>query len=313
MKYVEAGGLNLSLFSLGTVQLGMNYGVNNTLGKPSREQSFGILDAARELGVNALDTAVGYGDSEQVIGEWLKGVPPRERPLIVTKVDQMDFSSKAALRASVRGSLEVSRKNLGLDRIPLLMIHNFEHYAQDPREVCRVFEELRAEGEIERWGISAYSRHDYRMLADSSADAVQVPQNIFDWGQITSGGWDALARSGKIIFVRSVFLQGLVFKEPGKLQPQMAFAAPVLERFRALCGEFSMEPAVLAMSFVLSLPGVSSLVLGCERREQVESNATLIERTERLTEAQMERLRWAFERVDPHVTNPGTWFNRNGN
>ncbi len=313
MKYTEAGGLKLSLFSLGTVQLGMNYGVNNTLGKPSREQSLEILSAARALGVNCLDTAIGYGDSELVIGEWLKGVPEAERPLVVTKVDQMDCDSKAALRASLRESLNASKKRLGLERIPLLMVHSFEQYAQAPEEVCRAFEELRAEGEIERWGISAYSRHDYRMLADSSADAVQVPQNIFDWSQITSGGWDALARSGKIIFVRSVFLQGLVFKEPERLQPQMAFVAPVLERFRALCGEFSMEPAVLAMSFVRSLPGVSSLVLGCERREQVESNAALIGKTERLTETQMEKLREAFEHVDAHVTNPGTWFNSGGN
>ena len=70
-----------------------------------------------------------------------------------------------------------------------------------------------------------------------------------------------------------------------------------------------MEPAVLAISFVLSLPGVSSLVLGCERQEQVESDAELIGKAQKLTEKQMDQLRDAFENVDPKVTDPGTWFN----
>ncbi len=310
MKYIKAGGMDISQFSLGTVQLGLDYGVNNVQGKPNREQAFEILNTALKLGVNCLDTSVGYGDSEQVIGEWLKSIPEPKRPLVVTKVDHLDCSSRATLRNSLRESLSVSKSRLGLERIPLLMIHNFEQYTQNPEEVGKAFEELRTQGEIERWGISAYSRHDYRMLADSNADAVQVPQNIFDWKQIVTGGWDALAGSGKIIFVRSVFLQGLVFMKPDRLQPQMAFAAPVLDRFHSLCREFSMEPAVLAISFVLSLPGVSSLVLGCERREQVENDAKLINNAKQLTEKQMNQLRAAFGQIDPRVTDPGTWFNR---
>ena len=309
MNYVKACGLDISQFSLGTVQLGMDYGINNGQGKPNQEQSIEILNTAFRLGVNCLDTSIGYGDSEQVIGKWLKSIPSDKRPLIVTKVDHLDFRSKVALRSSLRESLRISKGRLGLERIPLLMVHNFDQYAQDPEEVSKAFDELRRQGEIERWGISAYSRQDYRMLADSGADAVQVPQNVFDWKQISGGGRDVLSRSGKIIFVRSVFLQGLIFMQPDRLPPQMAFAAPVIERFRSLCQEFDMEPAVLAVSFVLSLPGVSSLVLGCERREQVEHNADLIGKAHQLTNKQMERLRVAFDQVDPGITDPGTWFN----
>lgn len=309
MKYNRAQGANLSVFSLGTVQLGMNYGVNNTQGKPSMEQAREILDATLTLGVNSLDTAIGYGDSERVIGEWLKNVPDDRRPMVVTKVDVMDHASPKALRDSVRKSMETSRKRLGLERIPLLMIHDYDNYAKNPEEVDRVFEELRASGEIERWGISAYSRHDYQLLADSTADAVQIPQNIFDWTQIQNGGLEALAKSGKIVFVRSVFLQGLVFMDPDSLRPEMAFAAPSLRRFREFCEEFGLAPEVLAASFVLSLPGVTSLVLGCERREQAKANAALMDKTVRLTDGQMNRLREAFERVDPHLIDPGTWYN----
>ena len=63
MKYIKAGGQDISLFSLGTAQLGPDYGINNAQGKPNSAQSFEILDIARRLGVNCPDTSVGYGNS----------------------------------------------------------------------------------------------------------------------------------------------------------------------------------------------------------------------------------------------------------
>lgn len=309
MKYTENNGYKVSMFSLGTVQLGMNYGVNNKDGKPSREQAFDILNTAKHFGVNCLDTAAGYGDSEQIIGAWLATLQPEERPSIVTKVDYIDHTSPATIRSSLKESVETSKKRLGLERLPLLMIHDYEHYAENPKEVNMAFEELRNAGDIERWGISAYSRHNYRVMADSTCDAVQIPQNIFDWKQIRNGGIQALADSQKTIFVRSVFLQGLVFMDPEYLHPQMQFAAPVLRKFRSFCEAYRLEPATLAMSFVLSLPGVSSLVLGCEKKEQVEANAALIGNTVKLTEEQIAEIREAFENIDDHITNPGTWYN----
>ena len=71
MKYVNAKGLGLSAFALGTVQLGMQYGLGEDSAKPSEEKSFAMLDAAMALGINTLDTANNYGDSEAVIGRWM--------------------------------------------------------------------------------------------------------------------------------------------------------------------------------------------------------------------------------------------------
>ena len=53
---------------LGTVELGMAYGINNTQGKPSLEKSFEVLDSAWDGGIRELDTASAYGDSEKIIG-----------------------------------------------------------------------------------------------------------------------------------------------------------------------------------------------------------------------------------------------------
>ena len=72
MKYINAKGQRLSRFSLGTVQLGMKYGLGEDCEKPSEEAAFALLDRAMELGVDNLDTANNYGDSEAVIGRWLR-------------------------------------------------------------------------------------------------------------------------------------------------------------------------------------------------------------------------------------------------
>jgi aryl-alcohol dehydrogenase-like predicted oxidoreductase len=307
MKVNTVKGLDITVLSLGTVQLGMDYGIHNANGKPSLETSFRILDAAMAAGINTLDTAAGYGNSEEVIGAWLKTIPEDQRPFIVTKAAKLDHSSLDALRADLKESVKTSRERLGLSQLPLLMLHNCEDYLCDKENVKLVFEELKASGDILYSGISAYSNHDYGELATSGFDAVQIPVNIFDWGQIENGGLQKLKDSGMMIFVRSVYLQGLVFQNPETLPAHMAFCKETLVKFRTLCDKYQLSPAVLALSYALTLPGVTSLVLGSETVEQVQQNAQLLNTTVTLSPAQMAEIRENFLNTDIKVLNPGLW------
>ena len=307
MKTNRVKGQDITVLSLGTVQLGMDYGIHNASGKPSLETAFRILDAAMDAGINTLDTAAGYGNSEEVIGAWLKTVPEMRRPFIVTKAAKLDHSSLDALRADLRSRVESSKKRLGLSQLPLLMLHHCEDYLCDKENVKTVFAELKASGDIRYSGISAYSNHDYGELAASGFDAVQIPVNIFDWGQIENGGLQKLKDSGMMIFVRSIYLQGLVFQDPETIPERMAFCKETLQKFRALCEKYSLSPAALALSYALSLPGVTSLVLGSETVEQVQQNAQLLSQAVSLSPAQMAEIRENFLNTDPHILNPGTW------
>ena len=309
MIYKEHQGMRISTFSLGTVQLGVNYGISNTSGKPTQEQAFAILDRAMELGVNHLDTANDYGDSERVIGQWMRTRAPEQRPMVTTKVGHLCFDSEAALEKDIRAQTEGCLERLNLQRIPVLMLHNFEEYAREPQWMQRIFQKLKDEKLIEKSGISAYSRHDYGVMAASGFDAVQIPLNIFDWGRIVDGSLAKLAQAGMTVFVRSAFLQGLVFRDPERLEPEMEFCRPVLEKFRALCQDYSLRPEELAVSFLLTLPEVTGLVLGCETAAQVEANAALMDRTVQLSKEQMDRIEAAFRDTDPRVLNPSCWHN----
>ena len=307
MKTVKIKGLEISALSLGTVQLGLSYGINNADGKPSQETANEILDAALAGGINTLDTAGAYGDSEIVIGNWLKTIDPAKRPFIVTKAAGLDHSSLEALRADLFGRVKASKERLGVDQLDLLMLHHFDDYLCDKENVRTVMQELKASGQVRFIGASAYSHHDYGEIAATGFDATQIPINLFDWKQIENGGLKKLADSGMMVFVRSVYLQGLVFQNPENLAPHMEFVRPTLEKFRFLCDKYQLTPAALALSYALSLPGVTSLVLGSEKAEQVKQNLELMDQAVELTDAQMDEIRELFLDTPEQVLNPGLW------
>ena len=296
----------VSEISLGTVQLGIPYGLNNSGEKTDEETAFRMLDIACDNGINWLDTAAAYGDSECVIGEWLK-TQKDTVPFVATKVNRLDHSSLDSLRASLKEQVEMSKKRLGLEQIPLLMIHHCEEYLEDPENMRIAFDELKAKGDILLSGISAYAHHDYEALANSGFDAVQIPVNVFDWRQISNGGIDKFKDAGMIVFARSVYLQGLVFRTAEQLTPKMAFCSETIQKWEKICKRFDMSPGSLSLSFALSLPAVTSLVIGCRNEQQIKKTFTLYDEVRTLTEDEMNELRLEFSDTDERIITPSLW------
>ena len=301
--------VDISKMTLGTVQLGMDYGICGQTERPGKTYAFSVLDCAVESGIRTLDTANNYGVSEKVIGEWLASRGDSRLPCVVTKIGPFDHSGPEALRADIRRQALTCLKTLGLPALDILMSHDYTDYAQNPETVGHAFHELKDEGITRLTGISAYSEDDYRRIAASGFDCVQIPLNVFDWRQIENGGVGALAQSRMKIFVRSVFLQGLIFMKPEELDPRMAFCRPYLERYQVLCRSFGLSAPELALSFILSVPGVTSVVLGCQTVEQVRKNAALLNSVRTLTAEEMQLLRDSFSDIDPRVVDPRKWFN----
>ena len=108
-----------------------------------------------------------------------------------------------------------------------------------------------------------------------------------------------------MIFIRSVYLQGLVFSDPEKLEEGMQFARETLVKFRGLCDKYNLSPAALAISYVSSLKGFTSLVLGCDNPEQV--NAELIGQTVQLSDEQMNEIHEAFKDSPRKLLDSGQW------
>ena len=118
MKYTVKNGYKISKLTLGTVQLGLAYGVNNDKGMPSFEQSSEILDTALSSGIISFDTAQSYGDSEPVLKRFFEK-EERERTLI-TKVLFRD-AYKSNVKDKLFDMTKKSIERLGIEKIPFLM------------------------------------------------------------------------------------------------------------------------------------------------------------------------------------------------
>lgn len=189
----------------------------------------------------------------------------------------------------------------------MLMLHRVDDYLKDKDNMLTVLNELKASGDIGFSGISVYANTDYGEIAESGIDAVQLPLNLFDCGQVIGGGIDKLRKAGMMIFIRSVYLQGLIFRDPDKLEEGMEFARETLVKFRMLCDKYNLSPATLAISYVSSLKGFTSLVLGCDNPDQVNSNAELIGETVQLSDEQINEIHEAFKDTPRKLLDPSQW------
>lgn len=279
MKTKMLGGTPFSQMSLGTVQLGMNYGIANQEGKPDLERSMSVLQAAVDGGVTALDTAAAYGDSEKVIGEFLKRRGGRKGLFITTKflLDVPDDAPDAQVRSEIRRSLERSLENLGVDGVDCLMLHRAEYFAKFGDAVAGVLEELIREGLVGRAGVSIYHPEDLEpAMRYGLVSMVQAPMNLMDHALAESEYMQMLRQKDIALIVRSVFLQGLFFLDPDKMtDPDLLdAAAPKLRLIREIAREAKMTAAQLAVAYIRDMPGVTGVVLGAEKPEQVRENLT---------------------------------------
>ena len=289
----------ISPMTLGTVQLGMNYGIANDAGKPSEEKSFSILQTALEGGITALDTARAYGDSELVIGRFLKQWKG-EQPAIITKVPALKGDNPKELEKFATESVEQSLERLGVNKLESVMLHG----AKDPiihgKACADAVKALVSHGYTDKVGVSVYTAEDVAgMLQYDIFSLTQVPMSIFDQ-RLIAGGWiDKLKQRDYTVYVRSVFLQGLFFLDPEKMTDPILLehAAPKLRLLRQIAEKENMTLSQLAIAFIRDCPGVTSLVLGADTPEQVQENLNQFA-TAPLSESVMAQLNREFATVD---------------
>lgn len=310
MRYTAFHQYRVSQLALGTIQLGMDYGIANTAGAPDREEAFHILDKARESGITAFDTARTYGKAEKVLGDYFSGASS-QADLVVTKFKynwEPGLSIEKAWDEVKAGTLR-SLRDLQTDRISLSLYHKG---GQEPmEEVMRIVpvlvNRLRENGYIAHGGISLYYPDDAPYLDnDLTFEAIQVPLNVLDQKIIHDGTLKRLHDKGKLVFIRSVFLQGLFFRNPRELTGVLSRAVPYLDQIRLLADRYGLTIAELAFGFIRDLPEVDSLVIGAENEAQIFSNLSLLNGPE-LPGTLRADLRSLAESVPTEVITPGLW------
>jgi aryl-alcohol dehydrogenase-like predicted oxidoreductase len=139
---------------LGTVQLGLPYGINNKTGKPDFRGACEIVKTAFDNGITRFDTAQAYGDSEEILGKAFLSLNINNKVKVYSKLDpKIDLSDEAAVRRSVDDSL----CSLKIDRLDGLFLHHEGDLDFWDQGLCGVLQRLVTEGKVKSIGVSFYT------------------------------------------------------------------------------------------------------------------------------------------------------------
>ncbi|MTZ15519.1 hypothetical protein GNE00_17345 [Pseudomonas sp. JL972] len=301
---------------LGTVQLGMPYGVNNRSGMPDLDNARKIVRSAIRHGVAYIDTARAYGDSERVVGAALSaGWEGRAR--VITKLSPLaeldeTLDQQPGVEFAVRASVFESCQKLGMAKLDVLMLHRAAHLSAWHGRVWAELRRLEEEGVITALGVSVQTPEELEQVLENKAvQYVQTPLNLLDWR------WDALvplieqarAERGVTIHVRSALLQGLLVSEDATLWRRAHVDDPIslVDWLKACQQQFSRESiADLCLAYVRGLPWVDGVCVGMETLEQVSENVRLFQHTP-LVASEIQVICEGRPSVDARTLNPASW------
>ncbi len=250
------------------------------------QQAMHAVHRALELGINYIDTAPSYGNSEEVLGQALRGVPT---PVIVStklggRPDPFDPRNKDHLLDSVRTSLRL----LGRDRIDLLMIHEpdrpgqydwWTDWTQLQGPVLEVIDALRCDGLIGHAGLAGTTVYEMEHLVRSGRfDVVLTAFNYsLLWREAGDTVIPAAKERGMGVIVGSPLQQGALARKYDAIvhaRPHWLSNAR-WEQFRRLyrlADECAIALPELALRFVLSNPDVDCVLMGARSAAEVEQN-----------------------------------------
>lgn len=297
---MTSGGARLAL---GTVQLGMSYGIANSLGQPDAPTAHAILDEARRLGIRDLDTASGYGTSESVLGSW----ESRKDCRIVSK-----FSAPAGAHprpSDLEAGLRASLGRLDMPRLHGYLLH-------DPALVfeadwIRALARAKDTGLVEKVGVSVYEP-DQAMEAvrDPLVDFVQIPYNALDHRLDETPFFEVALDRGIEIWTRSTFLQGLLLMDADRVPHDLAEVLPLRATLESIAARHGYDLATAALLHPLSRPGVSAALVGVESVVQLRALAAVPARLDGFRECRDEMAAALAGRVSPYLVSPQKWRKR---
>jgi aryl-alcohol dehydrogenase-like predicted oxidoreductase len=262
----------------------------------SEDRALELLDHARRVGLRRFDTANTYGGgaSETMLGKWLRaqGAEFRQIAQIATKVGNPHGCppGEAPLsRAQIAWHLDQSLRRLGVDRIDLYYIHEFDSVTPLDESVEAMSRALDA-GKIAAFGVSNATLADVKAVAALAGSGFSHVQN--EYNLLAAADAEALiphcAAHGLCYTAFSPLAGGLLtgkyrFDEPPPPGTRLADAPEAcaayvtgdalaaIDRLRTMAAERQQPMAEAALRFVLDTPGLDSLIIAPRRAEHFES------------------------------------------
>ena len=283
---------------LGTVQFGSRYGINNAIGrKPNKQEVFDIVETALNLGINTFDTAAGYGNAEELLGEFRLC---QRGAKIISKITS-DFDDENKTLDEIKKSLA----RLQTDKIFGIMLHDAKDFYR--QNILRGLKNAKEKGLIEKVGVSVYEPEDaLNVVHDTDIDLIQIPYNVFDKRLDKTDFFDLVKKNNATVFARSTFLQGLLLTEHKTLHDDLKIAAPYIAEFHQVVRHFNFLPHEAAMLYAMCHRSIDYVVFGVDTKEQLMQNVAIIDGKNSFGDCYGD-LQCRFYNIDKKIISPYMW------
>lgn len=262
---------NIALkLALGTVQFGLPYGIANQAGQTSKSEAQHILRCARNAGIDTLDTAIGYGDSEAILG----GIGVNDWA-VISKLPAIPPSC-SNVTEWVISSVQESLGRLNISSLSAILLHRANQLLEEHGfELYRALVSLKEQGLVDKIGISIYEPEELdAILPLYQMDLIQAPFNVFDQRLIKTKWISRLKDKGVELHVRSAFLQGLLLMK-GEDRPQKFDKwNGIWECYDNWLLQNNLSRLQACIRYPLSFDGISRVIIGVENQLQLNEIIT---------------------------------------
>jgi len=288
---------------IGTAQLGMKYGIANYTGQPDFDTTKSIIQTAWESGIIEFDTAQAYGKSEYILGKALSSLGINNKVKITSKFhpDINHLNKNTLLKA-----LEKTLSNLRIHKLFSIILHKEELLKLWNKGLSDILSEFVNSGLVEHLGVSIYSSDKaIKAIKTENISFVQLPSNLFDRRFEKAGVFQLAEENKKQIYVRSVFLQGLLLMDSEDVPANMQFVVAVLKRLEAFSQKKGLSKKRLALGYAKQAYPKAKIVFGVDTPKQLKDN--LKSWGKALPLGFVEEAHEEFKRINKKILNPALW------
>ena len=278
---------------LGTAQFGMRYGVANKKGKIKYNEIHKILNFLKNNNFNYLDTARAYELSESEIGKYF--LKTKKKFNIITK-----YSFKN--NGSIINQFEKTRNNLNYTP-SIILAHNYKDYLSEQfHEEIKI---LKKRYSIKKIGVSLYNVNEiYKVLKFKKPDIVQIPLNIFDKRFLDKKILKLLKNKSIKIFARSIFLQGLLFKDENFLFVNFKNIKKKYLQILKIAKYEKVSLGELSLIWAFNLKQIDNIIVGIDSFEHLKHNLlTLKKQISKKSLLQLKKINLN----NNQIINPNLW------
>jgi uncharacterized protein len=279
---------------LGTVQLGMSYGIAGG-SDFTKKQALHLLDAAFDLGIRVFDTASAYGEAEDILGHFIASHNTRDTKII----------SKCHHTDSLEEYLIKTLETLNTKQIDGYLFHDSSLIYNE--HLIKEMNSFKKAGLVNNIGVSLYNPEDALYAAKQAwIDYIQIPYNVLDQRLDNIDFFNIAKSNNKIIFARSVLLQGLMAMNLIDVKNKLEFAYDDIYKYLRIINKYDFSQLEAAIQYVKANDKIDYIVFGVYGEEQLKEFIDIFNNVSTNYNMNQE-LKKEFYFINEKVISPNLW------